>query len=108
MLWMPEKIHIGVINVVRSINKIDIPSIPSWKLIKPEIQFFFSTNWKSGIVESKEYQRKRDRKKFTTEEKIATDFAFFSTVFWVPCVTKTKKAPIKVINIFAERIGKFF
>ena len=72
MLWMPEKIHIGVINVVRSINKIDIPSIPSWKLKKPEIQFFFSTNWKSGIVESKEYQRKRDRKKFTTEEKIAT------------------------------------
>ena len=58
-------------------------------------------------MESKEYQRKRDRKKFTTEEKIATDFAFFSTVFWVPCVTKTKKAPISGINIIAESIGKF-
>ena len=38
---MPEKIHIGAINVVSSINKIEIPSMPNWKLIKPFIQFFF-------------------------------------------------------------------
>ena len=43
-LLMPEKIHMGAINVVSNINKIEIPSIPSWKLIKPSIQFFSSTN----------------------------------------------------------------
>ncbi len=44
ILCMPENIQIGVMNVVSKINKIEIPSIPSWKLINPSIQFLFSTN----------------------------------------------------------------
>ena len=41
---MPEKIHIGAINVVNKINKIEIPSIPNLNLIKPSIHFFSSMN----------------------------------------------------------------
>ena len=104
---MPEKIHMGAINVVSNINKIEIPSIPSWKLIKPSIQFFSSTNWKSEVEVSKEYQRKMERKKFVREEKIATYFEFFSTLFCEPLLINTKRAPIRGINIIAERIGKF-
>ena len=104
---MPEKIHMGAINVVSKINKIEIPSIPNLKLIKPPIQYFSSTNWKFDVEESKEYQRKRPSKKFVSEEKIATYFEFSSTFFCDPLVIKMKKAPIKGINITAERIGKF-
>jgi len=104
---MPEKIHMGAINVVSNINKIEIPSIPSWKLIKPSIQFFSSTNWKSEVEVSKEYQRKMERTKFARVEKIATYFEFFSTVFCFPLVIKINKAPISGINMIAERIGKF-
>ena len=48
-----------------------------------------------------------ERKKFVREEKIATYFEFFSTFFCGPLVMKIKKAPVKGINIIAERIGKF-
>ena len=44
MLLMLEKMHIGAMKVVKIINKIEIPSIPSLKLIKPSIQFFSSIN----------------------------------------------------------------
>ena len=107
MLWMPEKIHIDAINVVSNINKIEIPSTPNWKLIVSFIQFFSSTNWNSDIEVSKEYQRKRDSKKFVSEEKIATYFEFFSTFFCDPLVMKIKRAPVSGINIIAERMGKF-
>ena len=104
---MPEKIHIGAINVVSKINKIEIPSIPSWKLIKPSIQFFFSTNLKSDVEVSKKYHRKSERRKFAEDEKIATYFEFFSTFFCSHLVIKINKAPISGINMIAERIGKF-
>jgi len=48
-----------------------------------------------------------ESKKFVKEEKIATYFEFFSTFFCTPFVAKIKKAPIRGINIIAERIGKF-
>ena len=44
ILLIPEKTHIGAINVVSKINKIEIPSIPNWKLIKPFNQSLFSIN----------------------------------------------------------------
>ena len=59
------------------------------------------------MVGSKTYQRKSESKKFAIEEKIATYFEFFSTFFYDPLVIKIKKAPIRGINIIAERIGKF-
>ena len=46
-------------------------------------------------------------KKFAREEKIATYFEFFSTSFWTPLVNKIKTAPIRGINIIADKIGKF-
>jgi hypothetical protein len=97
----------GAISVVSKINKIEIPSMPNLKLIKPSIQYFSSTNWKFDVERSKEYQRKRPSKKFVSEEKIATYFEFFSTFFCGPLIIKIKMAPIKGINIIAERIGKF-
>ncbi len=55
---MQEIIHMGVINAVKTINKIDIPSIPSLNFINPLIQFLSSKNWKSTEFLSKEYQKK--------------------------------------------------
>ena len=107
MLLIPEKMHIGAINVVSNMNNIEIPSIPSWKLINPLIQFLFSTNWNSEVEASKEYQRKIERKKFDREEKIATYLEFFITVFCSPLVIEINKAPTSGINMIAERIGKF-
>ena len=107
MLWMPEKIHMGAINAVNNINKIEIPSMPNWKLIKPFIQYFSSTNWKFEVVVSNEYQRKRERKKFANEVKIATFLEFFSTFLEDPFVIKINRAPINGINMIDERIGKF-
>ena len=43
-LFIQEIIQIGVMNAVRTINKIDIPSMPNLNLIYPLIQFFSSTN----------------------------------------------------------------
>ena len=97
----------GAINVVSNMNNIEIPSIPKWKLINPRIHSLFSTNWNSDVEASNEYQRKIERKKFAREEKIATYFEFFTTVFCSPLVIEINKAPISGINIIAERIGKF-
>jgi len=47
------------------------------------------------------------KKQNSREEKIATYFEFFSTVFCSPLITKINKAPISGINMIAERIGKF-
>ena len=106
MLLIPEKMHMGAINVVSNMNNIEIPSMPNWKLMNPLIQSFFSTNWNSDVEASKEYQRKMERKKFAREEKIATYFEFFSTVFCSPLIAKINRAPIRGINMIAERIGK--
>ena len=107
MLLIPEKMHMGAINVVSNMNNIEIPSIPTWKLINPLIQSLFSTNWNSDVETSKEYHRKIERKKFAREEKIATYFEFFTTDFCSPLVIEINKAQISGINIIAERIGKF-
>jgi hypothetical protein len=63
-------------------------------------------NWKSGIELLKEYQRKSERRKLASEEKIATYLEFCSTFVWEPLVIKIKKAPIKGINIIEVKIGK--
>ena len=107
ILWIPEKMHMGIINVVSNINKIDIPSTPNWKLTSPSIQFFFSINWNYEIEGSKKYQRKSERKKLTEDVKIATYFEFFSTTFCWPFITKINNDPISGINIIEESIGKF-
>ena len=107
ILLIPEKIHIGIINVVSKMNKIEIPSTPRWKSMNPSIHFYSSINWNSGVEVSNKYQSNKASKKFAKEQNIATYFEFFSTFFWEPLVMKIKKAPIKGINIIAERIGKF-
>ena len=43
-LFIQEIIHIGVMNAVSTINKIEIPSTPSLNFINPLIQFFSSKN----------------------------------------------------------------
>ena len=60
MLFTQDKIQIGVINVVRTIKRIEIPSTPNLNFIKLFIQDFSSTNWKSDDVKSNEYQINRD------------------------------------------------
>ena len=57
---------------VNKINNIEIPSIPNLKLKYPFNHCLFSTNWKSGVDESKENHKKTERKKFTKDVKIAT------------------------------------
>ena len=52
--------QIGVINVVRTIKRIEIPSMPSLNLIKSFIQDCYSKNWKSADVKSIEYQTNKD------------------------------------------------
>ena len=76
-------------------------------LIKSFIHFFCSTNWNSDTVLSKLIHKNMDSKKLVIEVKIATYLEFFSTFFCVPFVIKIKRAPIKGINIIADRIGKF-
>ena len=63
-LLIHDKIHIGAIKVVRTINRIEIPSIPNLNFISPLIQFLSSINWKPVKFLSNEYQRKIDNKKF--------------------------------------------
>ena len=97
----------GVINAVRTTNKIEIPSIPNLKLKKSFTHIFSSTNWNSDIDLSNEYQRNKVNRKFADDEKIATYLEFFSILVWEPLVININSAPIKGINIIAERIGKF-
>ena len=54
---MHEIIQIGVINVVNTIKRIDIPSTPNLNLIKSLIQDLSSINWNSAELESKANQR---------------------------------------------------
>jgi hypothetical protein len=44
ILLMQEIMQIGVMKAVRTINKIDMPSIPNLNLINPLIQFASSIN----------------------------------------------------------------
>ena len=58
--------HIGVINVVRTINKIEMPSTPSLYFIKLFIQDLSSINWKSDEDKSKEYHKNNAQIKVAT------------------------------------------
>ena len=53
---MQERMQIGVIKVVKTINNIEIPSIPNLNFIKSFIQDLSSRNWNSIEFRSNEYQ----------------------------------------------------
>ena len=55
--------QIGVINVVRTIKSIEIPSTPNLNFIKSFIQDFSSMNWKSEEFMSRECHKNIDNKK---------------------------------------------
>ena len=66
MLFTQEIIQIGVINVVNTINRIDIPSTPNLNFIKLFIQDFSSTNWNSELFTSREYHKNNESKNVAT------------------------------------------
>ena len=59
-LLIHEMIQIGVISVVSTIKRIEIPSTPSLNLIKSFIHDCSSKNWKSADVTSIEYQTNKE------------------------------------------------
>ena len=103
---MQEIIQIGVMNAVKTINKIEIPSIPNLNFINQLIQFCSSTNWNPAKLLSKEYHKKIARNKFTTlvnrERLITFLFSFFSLF-----ENKINKAPRAGSRVIDESIGKF-
>ena len=105
-LLMQEMIQIGVMNAVKTINKIEIPSIPNLNFINPLIQFCSSINWKPVKLLSKEYHKKIVKNKFTIlvnkERLIAFLFSFFSLL-----ENKINKAPRVGSKVIDESIGKF-
>ena len=102
-LFIQDKTHIGVIKAVKTINKIEIPSIPSLNLINPLIQFFSSTNWNPEKVLSKENHKKRHNIKFATLVKIEI---YFELLSFSVLKIKIKKAPNKGKKITDDKIGK--
>ena len=52
--------QIGVMKVVKTINRIDIPSTPNLNLMKLFIQDFSSINWNSAVLRSKEYHKNKE------------------------------------------------
>ena len=107
ILLIPEKIHIGVMKVVSKIKSIEIPSTPNLNLNKPLIQFLSSRNWKSEVELSKEYHKKIDKKKFTSDTKIAKYFEFCSAISFDPLVKRMKILPISGRKVMDDKIGKF-
>ena len=102
-LFIQDKTHIGVIKAVKTINKIEIPSIPSLNLINPLIQFFSSTNWNPEKVLSKENHKKRHNIKFAKLVKIEI---YFELLSFSVLKIKIKKAPNKGKKITDDKIGK--
>jgi len=100
---MQEIIQIGVINAVKIINKIDIPSIPNLNFINPFIQFCSSINWNPIKLLSNEYHKKIANNKFTilinNERLITFLFSFFEN--------KINNAPSAGSKVIDESIGKF-
>ena len=105
-LLIHDKIHIGAIKVVRTINRIEIPSIPNLNFISPLIQFLSSTNWKPVKFLSNEYQRKIDNKKFAILVNNETYIALLIelVLLWLK---KINKAPNNGKKIIYDKIGKF-
>ena len=102
-LFIQDKTHIGVIKAVKTINKIEIPSIPSLNFINPLIQFFSSTNWNPEKVLSKENHKKRHNIKFAKLVKIEI---YFELLSFSVLKIKIKKAPNKGKKITDDKIGK--
>ena len=97
----------GVIKAVKRINKIEMPSIPNLNFIKPLIQVFSSTNWKSYVVGSNEYHKNRARKKFVKLVKRDRYIEFLSLWFFSLLVKNIKNAPINGKKVIEDNIGKF-
>ena len=104
-LLIHEIIHIGVIKVVRTINKIEIPSIPNLNLIKLFIQDCSSTNWKSAVFKSREYHKKSDNIKVAEllNKEMYIELALLDLSF----VKKIKKELTRGKNMRVDKIGKF-
>ena len=102
---MQEIIQIGTINVVKTINNIEIPSIPNLNFIESFIHDFSSTNWNSDEVKSKEYQTNSARMKFAklvNKERYIAPLLFLRLL-----VIKIKKELKSGKNIKVDKMGKF-
>ena len=101
-----ERIQIGVMKVVKTINRIEMPSIPNLNFINPLIQFCSSTNWNPTKLLSNEYHKKIARNKFTilvnNERLIAFLFSFILLF-----ENKINKAPMAGNKVIDDSIGKF-
>ena len=102
---MQEIIQIGVIKVVKTIKRIDIPSTPNLNFIKSFIQDFSSTNWKSEVFKSKEYQRNSDNIKVAKLEK--SDIEIAPKLFFCSLDKRMNKELTKGKKIKVDNIGKF-
>ena len=105
ILLTQERIQIGVINAVKTINNIEIPSTPSLNFIKSLIQDFSSTNWNSDELWSKVYQMNKDKKNVAMLVNKETYIALLS-FFW-PLDKKIKIELTRGKKIKEDRIGKF-
>ena len=104
-LFTHEIIQIGVINVVKTIKRIDIPSTPNLNLIKLLIQDFSSTNWNSELFISKEYHKNNERKKVATL--LNSEIEIELTFVVLSLDNKMKKELTKGKKIKVDNIGKF-
>ena len=102
---MQEIIQIGVIKVVKTINSIDIPSIPNLNLIKLFIQKFSSTNWNSEEVTSNEYHRNSESR--NTAKLLNKDIYIELLLLVLSLDKKMKRELNKGKNIKVDNIGKF-
>ena len=102
---MHEIIQIGVMKVVKTINNIEIPSIPNLNLMKLFIQDWSSTNWKSGILVSKEYHKNNDRKNVAILPN--KDIEIIPKLLVLLFDKKIKRELVKGKNIKVDSIGKF-
>ena len=96
--------HIGIINEVSTINKIEIPSIPSLNFINPLIQSDSSMNWNPTKFLSNEYQRNRHKKKFATLVNKEIDITLW---LFLDFDKKINKDPNRGKKIIEDSIGKF-
>ena len=103
-LLMQERIQMGVMKVVKTINNIEIPSTPSLNLIKSLIQDFSSTNWKFEEFWSKECQTNKDNKNVAMLVNKETYIALL--LFWLLDI-KIKIELTRGKNIKVDKIGKF-
>ena len=103
-LLMQERIQMGVMKVVKTINNIEIPSTPSLNLIKSLIQDFSSTNWKFEEFWSKECQTNKDNKNVAMLVNKETYIALL--LFWLLDI-KIKIELTRGKNIKEDKIGKF-